>query len=199
MLSTTLQSYSRIVLSHVPWEHWAVMALVSLALTVILSIRKKHFVYGAISLGLSVFVGLFLLDTTVVIRFLGAMKHASGYNLTLDYSRLFQKSGQGPAEIISNIAVFVPFGLFLAEFLASLNPTGFWRRVGLVTLSAFCLSLCIECLQLVFRVGFFELTAVVLNTLGGLDGAGVAVVIRSLLAKQKKKSVTITPNRLTSL
>ena len=68
--------------------------------------------------------------------------------------------------------------------------TGSWRRVGWAVLAAFGLSLCIECLQLVLRVGFFELADLVMNAVGGGVGAGIAVVIRSLLAKQKKKSVT---------
>ena len=105
-------------------------------------------------------MGLFLLDAAVVIRYLGITPHTSGYNLTLDLFRLFRKTGQGPAESISNIAVFIPFGFFLAESLVSLNRTGTgsWRRVGWVLLAAFGMSLCIECLQLVLKVGFFEVT-----------------------------------------
>ena len=146
---SALQEYAHSILTHVPWPHWVVMGLLSLALTVILLIRKKCSVYGAIALGLTVFMGLFLLDTAVGIRYLGIMKHAAGHDLTLDFSRMFRKSGQGPVETLSNIAVFVPFGFFLGEWLASSNRTGSWRRVGLVTLAAFGLSLCIECLQLV--------------------------------------------------
>ena len=104
---------ARGILSHVPCSHWAVMGVVSLTLTVILLIRKKCSVYGAIALGLTVFMGLFLLDTAVGIRYLGIMKHSAGHDLTLDFSRMFQKSGQGPVETLSNIAVFVPFGFFL--------------------------------------------------------------------------------------
>lgn len=174
-------SYSRGILSQIPWEHWAVMGVVSLALTVILLIRKKCSVYGAIALGLTVFMALFLLDTAVGIRYWGIMKHAAGNDLTLDFTRMFRKSGQGPVETLSNIAVFVPFGFFLGEWLASSNRTGSWRRVGLVTLAAFGLSLCIECLQLVLKVGFFEVTDLVMNTVGAFGGAGVSVLERSLL------------------
>ena len=143
-----------------------VMAVVSLAWTVILLIRKKYSVYGAVAWGLTVFMVLFLLDTAIGIRYLGIMKHAAGHDLTLDFSRMFQKSGQGPVETLSNIAVFVPFGFFLGEWLASSNRTGSWRRVGLVTSAAFGLSFCIECLQLVLHVGFFEVTDLVMNTVG---------------------------------
>ena len=109
------------------------------------------------------------------------MKHAAGHDLTLDFSRMFRKSGQGPVETLSNIAVFAPFGFFLGEWLASSNRTGSWRRFGLVTLAAFGLSLCIECLQLVLKVGFFEVTDLVMNTLGAFVGAGEAFMIRRFL------------------
>ena len=101
------------------------MGMLSLALTVILLIRKKCSVYGAIALGLAVFMGLFLLDTAVGIRYWGIMKHAAGHNLTLDFSRMFQKSGQGPVETLSNIAVFVPFGFFLGGVAGVVESDGF--------------------------------------------------------------------------
>ena len=112
MSFSALQRYAHSIFAHVPWPHWVVMGMLSLALTVILLIRKKCSVYGAIALGLTVFMGLFLLDTAVGIRYLGIMKHAAGHDLTLDFSRMFRKSGQGPVETLSNIAVFVPFGFF---------------------------------------------------------------------------------------
>ena len=151
---------------------------------VILLIRKKCSVYGAIALGLTVFMGLFLLDTAVGIRYLGIMKHAAGHDLTLDFSRMFRKSGQGPVETLSNIAVFVPFGFFLGEWLATSNRTGSWRRVGLVTLAAFGLSLCIECLQLVLHVGFFEVTDLVMNTVGAFGGALMSVGVRKMVGRE---------------
>ena len=123
---------------------------------------------------------------------MGIMHHISGHDLTLDFSRLFQKSGQGPVETISNIAVYVPFGFFLREALAEGKRWGGWRLIGRVTLAAFGLSLCIECLQLVLHVGFFELTDLVLNTVGGGVGAGVAFAGRQLCewrgCKRKKSS-----------
>ena len=79
---------------------------------VILLIKKKCSVYGAIAFGLAVFMGLFLLDTAVVIRYFGFWDHASGLNLTLDLSRMFQKTGQGPVETISNIAFLCLSGSF---------------------------------------------------------------------------------------
>ena len=197
MSALAVLSYARGILARVPWEHWAVMGVVSLALTVIFLIRKKCSVYGAIALGLTVFMGLFLLDTAVGIRYWGLMKHTAGHNLTLDFSRIFQKSGQGPVETISNFAVFVPFGFFLAEFLSELRSRsmsktkrlGPWNRIGRVVLAAFGLSLCIEILQLVLHVGFFELTDLVMNTVGGVIGAVLSVWGRYVIGGMGREEV----------
>ena len=178
-----LQEFARGILTHVPWTHWAVMGAVSLALTVILLIRKKCSVYGAIALGLTVFMGLFLLDTAVGIRYFGIMKHTFGHNLTLDFSHLFRKSGQRHTESIANIAVFVPLGFFLAEYLASTKRLGAWLRIGIVAFATFGISLCIECLQLVLQVGFFELTDLVLNTVGGVVGAMISLGLRKMVGE----------------
>lgn len=197
MFRSALQSYARGILTHVPWEHWAVMGVASLALTVILLIRKKCSVYGAIALGLTVFMGLFLLDTAVGIRYLGIMKHAAGHNLTLDFSRMFQKSGHGLVETFLNIAVFVPFGFFLAEFLAEVSAVfsagpksttkrlGAWRWIGRVSMASFAISLSIECLQLLLHAGFFEMKDLVLNTLGGFLGALISVGLRKMVGERK--------------
>ena len=176
-----LQTYIRGIVAHVPATHWTVIGALSLTLTVFLAGRKKCSVYGAIALGISVFVGLVLLDTAVVIRYSGALKHMSGYDLRFDFSRLFRKSGLGPAEMMSNIAAFIPFGLFFSEFLASAKRFSAGRRLGLATLAGFGLSLCIETLQLLLRVGFFELTDLVMNTLGAFVGAGLAVLLRRFI------------------
>ena len=120
MSGSALQEYVRGILTHVPWEHWVVMVVVSLALTVILLIRKKCSVYGAIALGLAVFTGLVLLDTAVVIRHLRLLRHGTGHNLRFGLDRLLYGSKDARSEVISNLIVFSPFGFFLAEFFASL-------------------------------------------------------------------------------
>lgn len=184
MLVSAVLSYARGILSQVPWVHWAVMGVVSLVLTIILLSRKKCSVYGAIALGLTVFMGLFLLDTAIGIRFFGIMPHASGNNLTLDFSRICRKSGQGPAESISNIAAFVPFGFFLGEFVASTKRLDSWRRIGWIVLAAFCLSLSIECLQLVLKVGFFEVMDLGMNTVGAFVGAMMSMGMRKVVGRE---------------
>lgn len=140
--------------------------------------------YSAITMGFTLFIGLFLLDTAVVIRIMGFIQHESGHNLTLDISRMFMKSGRGAVETISNIAVFVPFGFFLAEFLASLKRFSIGRKLWFAAMTAFSLSLLIECLQLVLKVGYFEVKDLVLNTLGGFVGALMSVGVRKVVGRE---------------
>ena len=186
MIVSTFQSYIQGILGHISGAHWVVMVLLPLALTVLMLMRKKCSVYGAIALGISVFVALLLLDSAVIIRYSGAMKHTSGFDLEFDFSRMFRKSGLGPAEMISNFGAFIPFGFFLSEFLASAKQFSAGRRLGLVTLAGFGLSLCIECLQLLLRVGFFELTDLVMNTLGAFVGALISAGLRKGVGERRR-------------
>jgi len=65
-------------------------------------------------------------------------------------------------------------------FLASGKRLRARRRLGLAALVGFELSLIIECLQLLLHVDFFELTNLVMNTVGAFVGAGVSGVIRTV-------------------
>ncbi len=83
--------------------------------------------------------------------------------------------------MLSNILAFIPFGFFLSGFLASTRRIGSWRRIGVATLAGLGLFLGIECLQLSLHVGFFEVTDLLMNTLGSAIGAGMAVVVGLLI------------------
>ena len=184
--------YARQILSAVPGWHWAVLGALALACTGFLSIRKRVPMYGAVVVGLTVFAGLFLVETGVVARWCGSMPHGFGVDLSLGLNRLFPTSSRhARLESMSNIAVFAPFGFFMAEALAALRRYGAWRSLGLATLAGLALSLLIELLQLLLRVGYFELTDLVLNTAGAFAGAVAAVVLRkggeAVLARRAKE------------
>ena len=173
--------FIRSVFIFTPWEHWVVIGILSLALTVFHLIRKRHSVYGAICLGLTVFFGLFLLDTAVAIRWNDGVTHQTGFDFAAEYHRLIHGDAVRWTVMLANIAVFVPFGFFLAEFLSTMPRLAPYRRLELVVLCAFGLSLCIESLQLILRLGVCEVTDLMLNTFGGFLGGGVDVVARSVV------------------
>lgn len=185
MLVSKLQKYVYIVLAHVPWTHWALFGVLSMVLILFLLIRQKCSGYGAIALGISFFICLFILDTAVLIRYFGIMKHTTGYDLSLDFSRFFRKKGDGPAEIISNIIIFVPFGFFLSEYFSATKRYNTWRRIGFVALTAIGISLCIELLQFILKTGYFELMDLLMNSLGAVLGASVASLLRLLITKAR--------------
>ena len=186
MSFSSFQTYIRTILTPFPRVHWAIICILALALTTILIIRKKWSVYGSIVLGITVFIGLFLLDTAVGIRYFGFFHHTAGFDLKVDIIHFTDAGEFRRVEILSNIAVFVPFGFFLSEFLSTTKRFSVWHRIGYVTLAAFGLSLCIECLQLILRVGLFELTDLVMHTVGAFLGAGLALLGRKVLRIDKK-------------
>lgn len=172
------------VLAHIPWEHWAIIGLLSLALVVFLPILKKNSVYGAIALGISVFIGLSLLDSAVLTR--PPLPYETKVGLETEFHRFLVDGKNRWIEVLCNIAVFIPFGFFLSEFLSSEKRFSVLRQIGYVSLTALGLSLCVESLQLILHVGYFELTDLVMNTMGAFIGAGVALAGRKVLGSAGK-------------
>lgn len=66
--------------------------------------------------------------------------------------------------LVGNIAAFIPFGMFLPRLFARC------RRFILTVVLAFEFSLCVEIIQLVWKVGSFDVDDILLNTLGGVFG-----------------------------
>lgn len=185
MALADLLSFIRLILAHIPLEHWLVVGIVSLALTVILIIQKKHSMYATICLGIAVFFVLVLLDTAVVNR-LNSIAHPEiCFSLSAEYHRLIHGGTVRWTEMLANVAVFVPFGFFLSEFLSTTKRFSTWHQIGRVALAAFVLSLCIESLQLIFRLGVFEITDLVLNTLGGFVGALMSAGVRKVVGEKR--------------
>lgn len=155
------------------------MGVLSLLLTVFYLIKKQCSVYGALCFGFSFFIGLFLLELAVFIRCFGTSPTTAGFRFT--FHQLLSSNEQGKVELLANILALIPFGLFLSEFLASAKRFSARRRLRLATLAGFGLSIGIECLQLLLGVGIFELTDLVMNTLGAFVGAGAALLFRRFL------------------
>lgn len=66
--------------------------------------------------------------------------------------------------LLGNVAAFMPFGFFIP--ILRKKPAG----ALLVVCLSFDLSLLIEIMQLIFKVGTFDVDDLFLNTLGGLAG-----------------------------
>ena len=74
--------------------------------------------------------------------------------------------------LVGNIVIFMPFGFLLPAMHRSLRR--FWR----VTLFSFELSLAVELLQLVTKVGSCDVDDMLLNTVGGMFGYMVYAIFQ---------------------
>ena len=85
--------------------------------------------------------------------------------------------------LLGNVAAFMPFGFFLP--LVTAHRTKFFK----VFLSSFALSLAIELIQLVSKVGSCDVDDLLLNTLGGIFGYWCLCVYKKLrvMCRNRKK------------
>ena len=82
--------------------------------------------------------------------------------------------------VIGNIAVFMPIGMFLPSLFSRC------RNILLTTILSFEISLCVEMVQLVTMVGSFDVDDLLLNTVGGICGYLVYMIyhgIKRLMSK----------------
>ena len=89
----------------------------------------------------------------------------------------FQPGANTLREVLANVLLFVPFGLYLAR----VSPAWRWWRSTLVTAAA---SVALEFGQYVLAVGSSDATDVVANTLGGLIGLGLFSLTRRVLGER---------------
>lgn len=75
-------------------------------------------------------------------------------------------------EIIQNILIFIPFGLFI-RVLCEKRPL-FWQITPIV-----CTSILFEGLQFIFAIGASDITDVITNSLGGILGIFLAAALAS--------------------
>lgn len=98
-------------------------------------------------------------------------QHEYAYNLELfkEIKRFYQYREQLGMEafflnVVGNVAAFVPFGFFLPI----VSRRG--RKWYNTTCLGFGMSLCIETVQLVCKVGSFDVDDLLLNTIGSIAG-----------------------------
>lgn len=84
-----------------------------------------------------------------------------------------------------NVFLFTPFALCLCAFLIKYKNADGKRLLLIPTLMSFAMSLAIELIQLVSCIGTFQISDLVYNTLGGLIGALLALIISKIHKKKK--------------
>lgn len=78
-------------------------------------------------------------------------------------------------EAIYNVLAFIPAGFFFSLFLSNRSKSA----LGIV--AVFLFSLIIEIIQWVFQIGASDVTDLICNTLGGVIGWIVFIIVRRLL------------------
>ncbi|MBO5373779.1 MAG: VanZ family protein [Lachnospiraceae bacterium] len=84
--------------------------------------------------------------------------------------------------LAGNVLAFIPFGAFLPGLYARC------RRFLSTAVLCFEFSLCVEVIQLVWKVGSFDVDDILLNTLGGIlgyMGYSIYCKLKGLWRKQK--------------
>ena len=166
-----------------PWWHWMVMAVVALGGTLILTRRKGWSTYATAALAITFFVGLFLLDGTVFARLYSEKIQFSPLDIRAEYRRLVECPNGMRILMVFNMVAFIPFGAAESEFLCSTRSISAKQCLGSVIMTSLGLSLLIECLQWLLKVGLFEITDIILNTLGAVIGAMIALPIRKVVCR----------------
>ncbi len=116
----------------------------------------------------------------------GRTEQYNGYRYNLvPFREIRRYSGGGIGSylfrlnILGNIVAFVPLGFLVP--MASKWKRGFLYVAAMTYLASFA----VECLQLISRVGIFDLDDIMLNTLGGMLGYILYVLCRIVIHRRK--------------
>lgn len=86
-------------------------------------------------------------------------------------------NGKAFLNLFGNVLCFMPFGFYQAiEFR---NKKAMIRKV---TLCTFFFSFCVEIVQLIFKIGIFDVDDLILNTTGGILGGILYKLLRWVMS-----------------
>lgn len=112
------------------------------------------------------------------------LPHFRGLNLIPFAGSVIKNNQLDYNEIILNIIVFIPFGLYLN--MIKLNWS-FWKKI----ISIAGVSLLFELLQFLFAIGGTDITDLISNTLGGATGIGFYNVFSKIMKEKTNKTLNI--------
>lgn len=72
--------------------------------------------------------------------------------------------------IAANIVIFIPLGFFISQIKS--------KNVFKTLIICLCVILTIECIQLIFKIGFFDIDDIILNFIGSLIGVFISLFVR---------------------
>lgn len=110
------------------------------------------------------------------------LPHFRGLNLIPFASPLIVNNRPDYSEIILNMVVFIPFGLYLSMIKHK------WS-FGAKIIPIAGVSLLFELLQSIFAIGGTDITDLISNTLGGVVGIGLYIVLSRILKEKTNKNL----------
>lgn len=131
----------------------------------------SYIVFG-IYIVLLVWLILFKLDTN-----LHNLPHIRSLNLVPYGESLFVNGHIGYMEIIYNILVFIPWGIYIQIFRPDWNVV---KKIG----TGLGLSLILEIVQYIFAIGASDITDVIDNTAGCIVGVIITVLLAKVFPKR---------------
>lgn len=84
--------------------------------------------------------------------------------------------------VFGNVLAFVPYGFFLP--VVSRRSKKWWNTI----LLSFGFSLCVELIQLAFRVGSFDVDDILLNTIGGVLGYVGYRIVQHIRIRRRRRA-----------
>lgn len=112
------------------------------------------------------------------------LPHFRGLNLIPFAGSVIKNNQLDYNEIILNMIVFIPFGLYLS--MIKLNWS-FWKKI--IPIAG--VSLLFELLQFLFAIGGTDITDLISNTLGGTAGIGFYIVFSKIMKEKTNKILNI--------
>jgi glycopeptide antibiotics resistance protein len=112
------------------------------------------------------------------------LPHFRGLNLIPFAGSVIKNNQLDYNEIILNMLVFIPFGLYLSMIKLDWS---FWKKI--IPIAG--VSLLFEMLQFLFAIGGADITDFISNTLGGAAGIGFYIVFSKILKEKTNKILNI--------
>lgn len=125
----------------------------------------------SMTLGLLLGYGWILISITLLSR-----EQYSRFGLNLIPFSVFGKDAQNLAFVLENFVMLIPLGLLLPILSERVKMSKY-------IFTAFLVSMCIECLQLITGRGYFQIDDIWLNTLGSIIGTRLYFLLRKCISK----------------
>ena len=143
--------------------------------------KKTTHILFTIYLFLVIWIILFKLSVSI-----DQLPHFRSFNL-IPYPN---KTGFQIREVLDNVIIFIPFGLYLKTLNINSERTVFL---------GFLLSLSLELSQYIFCIGASDITDLITNTTGAFIGVGLYFLLKKILKEKTNKIILVLASIITIL